>query len=102
MKRILTFATAAVLLLGHVQAQQLVAAEYFFDTDPGIGAASPLSVTTGDSVVFTGNIPSGALPQGFHFLNIRAKNSNGVWSLSERRMFLVRAVAVAPNLTAAE
>jgi len=102
MKRLLSLATAAVFLLGPVQAQQLVAAEYFFDTDPGVGAATPLSVTTGDSVVYTGNISSGALPKGFHFLNIRVKDSNGTWSLSERRLFLVQAVTVAPALAAAE
>ena len=98
----LLHALAAVLLVCNVNAQQIVTAEYYFDTDPGVGGGTPLSVTTGDSVLYTGNISSGALPKGFHSLNIRVRNSTGSWSLSERRMFMVHSVAAASYMTAAE
>lgn len=68
-------------------------AEYFFDTDPGVGLANPLSVgTVADSVEFIPAIPTGSLSNGLHVLYIRTKNTSSVWSLSEPRM-----VNVIPN-----
>src|SRR5882757_362177 len=98
MKRYLFMSVAAVFLLCRVQAQQLNSAEYFFDTDPGKGSGTSLTVTTGDSILFTGNISSSGLTNGFHFLFIRAKDTNGKWSMFERRMFFVNTVATSAIL----
>jgi len=67
---------------------QLDYAEYFFDTDPGQGSATPLAITAGDSIDGNFNIPE-SLPMGAHQMVIRIRNSNQKWSLNEGREFLV-------------
>lgn len=68
----------------------LVEAEYFFDTDPGAGNATPLTISPGaDSLVVSQAISAASLPNGAHTLNIRIKNASGKWSLTESRSFVV-------------
>jgi hypothetical protein len=50
-----------------IPASPLNAAEYFFDTDPGVGNATALSVTGTDSLLFAGLIPSASLVPVFIF-----------------------------------
>jgi len=66
-------------------------AEYFFDYDPGIGKAKPISITaTADSfVVNNDSIVTTGLKSGFHGLFLRVQNSIGKWSLYEGRNFLI-------------
>lgn len=82
----------------------IAAAEYFFDTDPGIGLGTALSTgAVADSVEFNSAIPAGSLSQGLHVLYIRTKNTDGVWSLSEPRMVNVIANSSTNNpITSAE
>ncbi|HET9279143.1 MAG TPA: hypothetical protein VFN95_13190, partial [Flavitalea sp.] len=63
-------------------APPIVAAEYFYDADPGIGSASPLDVSpTGNIITQTFFIPvPGSLSQGEHVLAIRVKDQQGHWS----------------------
>ncbi len=84
-------------------AANIVAAEYFFDADPGVGNGTAVSVgTTGTVVNFTAVIPI-SLPVGFHFLAIRTKGADGVWGLYEKRGFYVSSFAAdAANIVAAE
>jgi hypothetical protein len=84
-------------------AANVVAAEYFFDTDPGSGNATSTSVgTTGSVVNFTATIPT-SLPAGFHFLAIRVKGQDGIWGLFEKRGFYIsNSTADAANIVAAE
>ncbi|HEY6505062.1 MAG TPA: immunoglobulin domain-containing protein [Chitinophagaceae bacterium] len=84
-------------------AANIVAAEYFFDADPGPGNATPVSVgTTGSVVNFTAVIPT-SLSQGFHFLSIRVKGTDGIWGLFEKRGFYISTTtADMPIITAAE
>ncbi|MEO7266053.1 MAG: hypothetical protein ABIW38_14145, partial [Ferruginibacter sp.] len=86
-----------------VDAANIVAAEYFFDADPGIGNATTLSVGTAGAVVnFTAVIPT-SLPTGFHFICIRTKDANGVWGLYENRGFYISSSALSSaNIVAAE
>ena len=68
----------------------IIAAEYFYDTDPGAGNGTPLSVTLlagiyKDSLV----LPIGSLPLGDHGFSIRVKNADGHWSLLESKLFNV-------------
>ena len=60
----------------------LIAAEYFIDTDPGVGNGTAVSITQGASIDELLNIviPNN-LPNGNHILHIRVKSSNGNWSL---------------------
>src|SRR5207237_647096 len=86
-----------------VDAANIVAAEYFLDTDPGPGNGTAASVdATGAVVNFTVVIPT-TLSQGFHFLTIRVKGQDGVWGLFEQRgLYVSIATADAPIITAAE
>ena len=65
--------------------------EYFFDTDPGTGASG--NVVDVDPSTFDLNegiaIPSGSLTEGTHYLYIRTRDENGVWSLYEYMQFEV-------------
>lgn len=87
-----------------VHAQNIVAAEYFINTDPGVGNGTAITpVTAGDIVTFSAAVPTTALSPGFHFVAIRVRDVNGVWSLFERRGFYISAaVTEVPNITAAE
>ena len=62
-------------------------AEYFFDTDPGIGNAQPLTISSGTSVDDNFSIPLNALSNGIHILHIRVKNNLNQWSLYGRQVF---------------
>lgn len=73
----------------------ITAAEYFYDTDPGVGKAMPLTISTqGDTVTqnFMVPVPSD-LSTGDHLLAIRVKNQNGNWSLFEKDTLTVGSIA---------
>lgn len=80
-----------LLLLAHVFvfAQRIERAEYFFDTDPGFGNATALSVTPADSVNIAASLSTASLSTGFHRLCVRVMDSAGVWSLYETQQFYV-------------
>src|SRR5215216_6021844 len=65
-------------------------AEYFFETDPGVGNGFPITVASpADTVNFTTNIPLSGLSTGFHILQMRVCDINGMWSMTERRFFYI-------------
>lgn len=67
---------------------ELIAAEYFIDEDPGLGAATPIAITQSESVdeVLNIAIPED-LEQGNHVLHMRVQRSDGKWSLYGRPEF---------------
>jgi len=67
----------------------IVAAEYYIDTDSGIGNGTtiPLSNPTDDQ--FTFDITTPSLTEGEHLLFIRIKNQENVWSLYDVVTFTV-------------
>lgn len=68
----------------------ITAAEYFIDKDPGIGKATPLAVTAPkDSVRVQDSIAATSLASGTHTLSIRAKTSDGKWSMFDSRSFYI-------------
>ncbi|SFN87412.1 Por secretion system C-terminal sorting domain-containing protein [Bizionia echini] len=65
----------------------IVSAEYYIDVDPGLGLATALNVT-GDELDENLVIPtSTGLAQGDHYLHIRVQNTDGTWSLYDRKLF---------------
>ncbi|MFN5372120.1 MAG: PKD domain-containing protein, partial [Bacteroidia bacterium] len=60
-------------------AEQITAAEYFVDTDPGVGNGTSIPVNQAASVneVFVFNNP---FDQGTHTLSVRVKSASGIWS----------------------
>ena len=81
----------------------IAAAEYFFDSDPGNGNATPLSIPAGATSNFTVSLPANGLQPGFHFLAIRVKEANGNWGIFESRGFYVTGSTTdVANITQAE
>lgn len=74
-------------------ASDIVAAEYYIDgDDPGEGNGSPLTVLTpGPTVNQNFDITINGVPSGARTLNIRAKDSKGVWSQIATQPFNVLA-----------
>ena len=102
MKQLL-IAAFYLLLQQSVSAQGFSKAEYFFDTDPGIGNGTTIILSgTSDTLNFTANIPA-SLSAGFHVLGLRVKNNGGNWGLFEHRAFYISPTAAAGvTITAAE
>ncbi len=103
MKRLILFG-AMIFLITTARSQNITAAEYFFDTDPGPGSGTAITITTpGDIVNFTASISTASLGTGFHFVCIRVKDVNGLWSHYDKRGFYIStSTANAADITAAE
>ena len=70
---------------------QITTAEYFIDgVDPGVGNATPLTITSGNTVSENFTIPTTGLSVGLHALHIRVKDTNNTWSLYKRAFFYVQ------------
>ena len=102
-KRFLTL-LIMILFITTARSQIITTAEYFFDSDPGPGNGTAITITTpGDIVNFTAAASTASLSNGFHFIGIRVKDANGKWGLFEKRGFYITSsTADAANITAAE
>ena len=82
----------------------IVKAEYYFDTDPGFGNATTVSVTAGQTITFnfSGSIVS--LSNGLHNLYVRTLDANGNWSVATPKLFYKESSInnPAPYIVAAE
>lgn len=65
----------------------IIAAEYFFDNDPGFDNGISLNVTNNNAISESYTLSTTSLSQGFHNLFIRVKNSQNRWSLYGQRLF---------------
>ena len=104
MKKALSLISALLFLLALANGQGYSKAEYFFDTDPGAGNGTPITLSgTSDTINFNAAIPTGSLPTGFHFLGLRAQHNSGLWSLFEKRGFYISTSTTnTANITNAE
>lgn len=62
--------------------------EYYIDTDPGFGNATPVTITPGANIAdvfFTVDITSRT--NGFHTIFIRSKDNAGNWSVTNKWLF---------------
>jgi len=66
----------------------LMAAEYFFDDDPGYGMGLELPVTPGTTGEIEVLIPLEDVAHGWHMLYFRTKDENNHWSHTHSRPFL--------------
>lgn len=62
---------------------QISKAEYFFDVDPGVNQGQEITITPGFDLNEGISIPSGSLDLGIHYLYLRIRDENNVWSLYE-------------------
>jgi len=71
-------------------ASNLVAAEYFFDNDPGFGNGTPFSFTPGSTITIPAlNINIGSLSPGFHFISFRFRDDKGRWTHASAQSFYI-------------
>lgn len=76
-----------------IKAQQLVAYEWFVDTDPGIGNATLVSTTNSDQLNIVETFPSSGLALGMHQFGIRWKDDTGVWSHTLYSQFFIESTS---------
>lgn len=83
--------------------QSINSAEYFFDTDPGIGngMSLPTDANTGE-LSQTYMIDISSLSNGFHDLYIRTSNNENNWSHYDRSTFYISTFNTGQNIVAAE
>jgi hypothetical protein len=79
------------------QIQEVVAAEYFINTDPGVGSANAIDVNDAVSVNLEQMLDVSSLPTGTYTLGLRFKSNNGVWSQATYREFVVCVTAPAES-----
>jgi hypothetical protein len=71
-------------------AEEIDRLEYFIDTDPGFGLASPVTVTSpGNNITIDFDAAIQSLSEGFHFISVRARDDLGRWSHPTQRIFYV-------------
>jgi len=79
-------------------AQNVVAAEYFIDTDPGQGSASSIVVTPGTNISnVSANVNTTGLGSGAHILYVRTKSQEGRWSITNNASFFTSLMAISPD-----
>ncbi len=101
--RIFRLLLVLTLVSSQIFAQNISRLEYFFDADPGVGNAIPVSVTPASTITnlqFSPNIA--ALSPGLHFLYIRSCNTNGMWSITNSSSFYKVLQPAAPVLNKLE
>lgn len=80
----------------------IIQAEYFVDTDPGFGLGTSISLTPGvDIASLPVTINTTGLIAGAHRLVIRSRSTEGHWSISSIREFIVDFDPAYPTVPAA-
>ena len=67
-------------------------AEYYWDIDPGYGLGISLGAVNTTNLDLTTNVSTAGLLVGSHYLNVRVRDANGIWS-----QLLTKAIMVAPE-----
>jgi len=80
----------------------IVAAEYFWDNDPGWGQGIPLPLVSGTVIETNLTLNVENLEFGFHHLGFRVKNHSGQWSLTQWQVFNKTEEEVLSPIIAAE
>ncbi|MCI5119176.1 MAG: hypothetical protein D3913_14795, partial [Candidatus Electrothrix sp. LOE1_4_5] len=76
-------------LAGPAWASDITRIEYFYDSDPGVGNGTELSITSGSTVTVAANISLPALDAGLHHVYFRAMDADGDWSISRVHPFYI-------------
>jgi hypothetical protein len=74
---------------GVVESDEIVAAEYFTDIDPGQGLGIPISINPSSSVSLDETIEQLGAELGLHSISIRFKSSRGYWSVPSTLEFAI-------------
>lgn len=111
MKQVISYTVICLLACATLVAEaqpNINKAEYFFDTDPGFGNGTAITVspsTVISNLAFNANTAS--LPNGMHTLYVRSRNAQGRWSTTNY-LFIAKVqnpytnVYPTPNINKAE
>jgi len=69
--------------------QQIVQAEYFFDSDPGYNNGQSININTAEEISIENYFDVSTLNPGFHTFNIRFKDELGGWSTVHSKAFYI-------------
>ena len=94
------FFLLTLVFVNNLYAQNIERVEYYIDTDPGYGMATPVTFNSGSDFDVNFTVDLSEVTTGFHVLYVRVMDENGVWSLTHTRPFFVDQTA--PNITEAE
>lgn len=76
--------------------------EYFFDSDPGLGKATSISIANSTDIANQQTaISTNDLAKGIHTLHFRSQNASGIWSVTNSVIFL-KGNNTIPNIVRAE
>ena len=76
----------------------IIAAEYFFDIDPGPGLGTAVPISMGDSINSYVNANTTGLTIGMHNLLLRVKHETGIWSIvANQSIFITPPVVFTPD-----
>jgi hypothetical protein len=104
MRKLIFLTLMVIIVSGFSQSPpNITRFEYFIDTDPGYGLATPVSIPSSvtQSVSFSANIAP--FSDGIHMLYLRMRDANLRWSETFSRQFMkVSVPAVPANITKAE
>lgn len=78
------------LKLAQTTVSNIVAAEYFFNADPGFGAGNPLTIVKNGNTIasYIQTLDISGLPNGINSVYVRALDANGHWSITNSISFL--------------
>lgn len=91
---ILLFLLIPLVFTTYAQDANVVAMEYYLDTDPGVGLGTPITFAAGSSVLTSFSVPAASLTPGFHRIVVRARDEHNFWSTQHQRSFFVQDMAV--------
>jgi len=81
---------ATLVTISNDTTKTIIAAEYFWDADPGFGNAIFLSGSTiGNNYIINQNIATTDLSPGCHILYLRFKDSNNQWSKASAQLITI-------------
>ncbi|HEX9825682.1 MAG TPA: putative metal-binding motif-containing protein, partial [Flavobacteriaceae bacterium] len=67
---------------------QITNAEYYVDTDPGVGNGTPLTMS-GNTIDQNYSIPTTGLSEGIHKLYVRVQDADGDWNVYDKNIFYI-------------
>ncbi len=85
-----------------LQTEQITALEFYYDNDPGVGNGQRIDIAPPtDSLNQAYQIPAPCLPDGTHYLYVRAQNQAGIWSLTDMDTLVISSGIAASVVTPA-
>lgn len=89
MKKLILLYLLVIAMQGFGQSPgNITRVEYFFDSDPGYGNGVPVTFTPAKLIDLNFSADIKSLSNGFHFIFIRTKDANKLWSNVFNRCFL--------------